>query len=296
MRNAFEALESLARDHNLSFGLRLRNCDACVDGDRKYLEQVFSNILSNAIKYTPKGGAVTVDVRAEDDAAVVMVQDTGIGIAPEMINRIFETFAQVDPSIDRAGGGIGLGLALVRSVVRMHGGTVRATSPGLGQGACFIVRLPRASAPRSVELDPAPRHEHTPTAKRVVVIEDNQDIRELLAELLLDGGHDVTCAANGPDGLEEILRIAPDIAFVDLGIPGFDDFELARRARASGSHAHLVALTGYGQPEDKLNARKAGFDEHLTKPVVDTDVEGALYRCELAHVPKQINRSTDQRT
>jgi CheY-like chemotaxis protein len=196
-----------------------------------------------------------------------------------MLEGIFEAFAQVDRSMDRADGGIGLGLALVRSIVHLHGGSVKARSEGLGKGTSFVVELPLAPQTLAVKT-PGSALEDLPAGKRVVVIEDNADIRELLADLLSLGGHRVACAEDGPGGLEKILQLSPDVAFVDLGIPGFDGFELARRARASGSTAWLVALTGYGQPEDKRRASEAGFDEHLTKPVVESDVRRALLRSE----------------
>jgi signal transduction histidine kinase/CheY-like chemotaxis protein len=279
VRGTFDAFETRAREHQLSFDWRGLDARLAVLADRKYLEQVFSNVLSNAVKYTPRGGAVTVDVRAEGETAIVTVKDTGIGVAPAMLERIFEAFAQVDRSMDRADGGIGLGLALVRSIVHLHGGTVKARSEGLGKGTSFVVELPLA--PKTLEVrTPSSALENLPASKRVVVIEDNADIRELLSDLLSLGGHRVSCAEDGPGGLEKILELSPDIAFVDLGIPGFDGFELARRARAFGSTAWLVALTGYGQPEDKRRASEAGFDEHLTKPVVESDVRRALLRSE----------------
>jgi signal transduction histidine kinase len=280
-RGTFDAFETRARERQLSFDWHAPDARLAVLGDRKYLEQVFSNILSNAIKYTPRGGAISVTLGTEGEGAVVTVKDTGIGVAPGMLERIFEAFAQVDRSMDRADGGIGLGLALVRSIVNLHGGRVSAKSAGLSQGTSFVIELPLAPAMFEVETPGSPL-ENLPKGKRVVVIEDNSDIRELLADLLALGGHRVSCAEDGPAGLEKILELSPDVAFVDLGIPGFDGFELARRARASGSTAWLVALTGYGQPEDKKRASEAGFDEHLTKPVIESDVRGAPLRSERA--------------
>jgi CheY-like chemotaxis protein len=193
----------------------------------------------------------------------------------------FEPFAQVDASLDRAQGGLGLGLALVRSIIQLHGGHVEAQSDGLEKGSTFVVRLRR----HSEEVGSAPRAcLETPinARKKVVVVEDNEDIRELFAELLSQAGHEVACAEDGPGGLHEMLTLEPDIAFIDVGLPGFDGLELARRARASGSNAYLIALTGYGQAEDKKRTHEAGFNDHLVKPALDSDVERAILRASTA--------------
>lgn len=273
VKDAFEALESRAREHRLSFDLRVPESSIFIEGDRKRLDQVFTNILSNAIKYTPPAGGIVVEIRSEGASAVVSISDSGIGIAPEMLDKIFDSFAQVDRSLDRSEGGIGLGLALVRSVVQLHRGTVEAVSAGVGHGTSFIVRLPRIAGAESAAAQSVSEIKQHPSGRRVVVVEDNDDIRELLVDLLKLQGHDVTSAEDGPSGLAKVLEVEPQIAFVDLGLPGFDGLELASRARASGSTAHLVALTGYGQPEDQHRAKEAGFDDHLIKPVLDADIE-----------------------
>jgi signal transduction histidine kinase/CheY-like chemotaxis protein len=266
VRSAYEVMERVARNHLDRFDLIVADETLCVDGDRQRLEQVFTNLFTNAIKYTPAGGSVTVSVRAEGDRAVVAVTDTGIGLAPEMQDRVFDVFAQAERSLDRSQGGIGVGLALVRGLVELHEGTVRAESAGLGTGTTFVLSLPR------LQLAPPASHPgraavvHGPS-KRVVVVEDNADIRELLAELLQDDGHEVTCAGAGAEGIEKILATSPDIAFVDIGLPEVDGLEVARQVRAKNSRVRLVAITGYGQLEDKARAAAAGFDDHLTKPV-----------------------------
>jgi signal transduction histidine kinase len=277
VRSAFEVQDARAREHRVAYSLRLPPAPLWVDGDRQRLEQVFANLLTNAIKYTPAGGSVDASVRLEGDLAVMSVADTGVGIAPDMLAGVFDTFAQVGRTLDRAEGGIGLGLALVRSIVQLHRGTVEASSGGPGKGSEFVVRLPVVAAPVDVASAPSVV-DQLPALRRVVVVEDSADIRELLAELLAQEGHEVSCAEDGPQGLEKILALAPDIAFVDLGLPGFDGYELARRARASGSRARLVAVTGYGQPADRQEASDAGFDDHLTKPVVESDLHGAMQR------------------
>jgi len=205
------------------------------------------------------------------------VSDTGVGLDRHMRERVFEPFAQADASLDRAQGGLGLGLALVRSIVQLHGGEVEAHSDGLSKGSTFVVRLRRHS--EDVKSAPRTSAGATSTARRkVLVVEDNDDIRELFAQLLEQAGHDVACAEDGPRGLHEVLTSEPDIAFIDVGLPGFDGLELARRARASGSNAYLIALTGYGQAEDKKRTHEAGFNDHLVKPALDSDVEQAISR------------------
>lgn len=276
-RSAYEVQQTPARDRDLSYEFRVGQDPVWVDGDRQRLEQVFTNLITNAIKYTRRGGAITLFVGAVHQEAIVSVTDTGVGIAPEMIGRLFEAFAQADRSLDRAEGGIGLGLALVRSLVQLHGGTAEGSSAGLDCGSSFVVRLPVASdvvpAPRSI----AALEGHAPS-RRIVVVEDNADIRELLAEVLKHEGHHVSCAEDGPGGLETLIKLAPDVAFIDLGLPGFDGLELARRARARGLRTTLIAITGYGRPEDRTRTLEAGFDDHITKPVVDRDLQRVMLR------------------
>jgi signal transduction histidine kinase/CheY-like chemotaxis protein len=280
VRTAFELLERRAREHLAAYELVVLADPIEVEGDRQRLEQVFTNLLTNALKYTPRGGAVRVEVRREGDAPVVVVKDSGVGLARGMEERVFDAFIQVDRSLDRAQGGIGLGLALVRSIVDLHGGTVRAESDGPGRGSAFVVAFPPADddAPPSQPFRPATVP--TSTRKRVLVVDDNPDIRDLLAEFLEMEGHEVMSAADGFGALEKILGSPLDVAFVDVGLPGMDGLELARRARAQGSRVFLVAMTGYGQPEDKALTAAAGFDAHLTKPVDAADIAKALLQAE----------------
>jgi signal transduction histidine kinase/CheY-like chemotaxis protein len=276
-KGAFESFEHKAREQELSYRLDLPEVPVLVVGDRQRLEQVIGNLLANAIKYTPRGGRVTLALSVHQDSVSLSVTDTGVGLAPEMRERVFDPFAQVDHTLDRSQGGLGLGLALVHSIVALHGGSVKAESPGLGKGCCFEVQLPRATRRDVVDAPgetPAPDIHNM----RVVLVEDNTDIRELFRELLQALGHQVAAAEDGPSGLQQLLAFRPDIAFVDVGLPGFDGYELARRARAFGSRARLVAMTGYGQREDKERAVSAGFDEHLVKPVQDEELRQAIAR------------------
>jgi signal transduction histidine kinase len=245
---------------NVEAGLTVR-------GDRVRLEQVFTNLLNNAAKYTQAGGSVRLDARVANGRAVVRVVDSGIGIDTEMVPRVFDLFAQADSTLDRSHGGLGIGLTVVRSLVALHGGEVTARSDGLGKGTEFRVELPLQSAPSREVLTIAGPEPRRSGAVRVVLVEDGEDLRDLMHALLVDEGHTVWTASDGPHGVESILEVEPDIAFVDIGLPVFDGYEVARRVRASGAKVPLVALTGYGQQEDRRQAVAAGFDAHIAKPV-----------------------------
>jgi PAS domain S-box-containing protein len=251
------------REHRVT----LRAEPAVVAADATRLAQVVSNLLENAVKFTPPGGAVDVEVRREGPEAIVSVRDTGVGIAPDVLPRVFELFAQGAHALDpAAGAGLGIGLALSRRIVELHGGSIAAASEGEGRGTQFTVRLPVAAAdqprPRPLRPDPGP-------PRQVVVIEDDEDGRDSLRLLLESLGHEVFVAADGPRGLALALEHHPDVVLVDLGLPGLDGYEVARRLRArrEGARMRLVAVTGYGQAEDRRRSRDAGFDAHLLKPV-----------------------------
>ena len=241
-----------------------------VDGDAVRLEQIVSNLVTNAVKYTLAGGSVRVSVTRAGEQAVIAVEDTGIGIAKEMLGRILEPFTQVEGSLHRAGGGLGLGLSVVQSLTELHGGALGVESPGLGLGSRFTVTLPLlpASAPASAApplRDPRVRPR---AALRVVVVEDNADVRENLRILLETAGHRVVVAHDGPSGVAAVLAEKPDAVLVDIGLPGMDGYGVARAIRgALSAGVFLIAFTGYGQREDELRAKEAGFDAHLTKPV-----------------------------
>ena len=245
-----------------------------VDGTR--FEQIVTNLVGNALRFTPAGGYVEISLRARSGEAVLSVRDSGVGIAPDMLPRVFDLFVQGERAADRGGGGLGLGLALVRRIAELHGGGVEARSEGSGRGSEFSVRLPAIPAPPV----PGPRHgpaEHDGAPRRILVVEDNEDSREMLRYLLTLDGHEVHEAADGPAGLAAALHLRPDIAFVDVGLPGLDGYEIARRVRAeTGSRIRLVALTGYGQPEDRRLSLEAGFDAHIVKPVAPDAVLDAI--------------------
>jgi CheY-like chemotaxis protein len=236
-----------------------------VDGDSVRLEEVFANLLSNAVKYSPDNSRVEVRLRAGDKRCIVDVVDQGVGIAPEMLPRVFELFAQADATIDRSAGGLGIGLTVVKALVELHRGSVSAISEGKGHGSTFTVELPRSSqkAEATNEMPTAP----ATAGLRVLVIDDNADLLELTSIALESEGCQVVTADNGLEGLE-LLRTHPfDVAFIDIGLPGIDGYEVARRARAASVVARMVAVSGYGQDRDRKKALDAGFDLHLTKPV-----------------------------
>jgi len=234
-----------------------------VDGDATRLAQVMTNLLSNALKFTDRGGKVSVSLGAEEGRAVVRVRDTGAGLDGAMLARIFRPFVQADATLDRSAGGLGLGLALARSIVELHGGTLTASSDGPGRGAEFTVSLPlTALAPASPPAEPPPPARRV----RVLVIEDNEDSAAGLREFLELHGHQAAVARDGLSGLAAAREWDPDVVFCDVGLPGLDGYEVARRLRAGGSRARLIALTGYARSADIERARRAGFDDHLAKP------------------------------
>jgi CheY-like chemotaxis protein len=244
------------------------------------------NLVTNAIKYTPRGGRVDIAVNRQEaeegteGGAVLVVRDTGVGIPSDHLESIFDVFSQAPTGLDRAKGGLGLGLTLVRALVAMHGGTVDAHSEGEGKGSEFRVRLPLSAsmadaASGTIQTTTPPVHESV----RIVLVEDNVDIRETLTELLVLDGYWVEGAADGPQGLTRILSEVPSVALIDVGLPGFDGYELARRARSHlGDEPVLIAMTGYGQPDDRARAFEAGFDDHVVKPVSVEELSAAIER------------------
>jgi signal transduction histidine kinase/CheY-like chemotaxis protein len=248
-----------------------------VEGDQGRLIQVFVNLLNNAAKYTPPGGQLALAACREGDAIVVRVRDNGTGIAAEMLPHVFELFTQIDVGADRPQGGLGIGLTLVRRLVELHGGGIVASSPGLGGGSEFVVRLPASAAPEVP--DSAPAKEKPPTGRHVLVVEDSRDGRDSLATLLRLMGHRVDVAEDGPQGVEAALLGRPEVALIDIGLPGLDGYEVASRVKGElGGKTLLVALTGHGQPEDRRRALDAGFDAHLTKPVELAALQALLGR------------------
>jgi two-component system, sensor histidine kinase len=251
-----------ARRHRVTF----RAESVVVNGDPTRLAQVITNMLDNAIKFTPSGGSVDVDVLREGQEAVLRVSDTGIGIAPAMLSRVFELFAQAEQPMDRAAGGLGIGLSLSRRLVEMHGGTIAVASEGTGRGARVTVRLPVEAAGTPTPRPPVPGSDRSRT---ILIVEDNDDARESLRLLLESLGHRVIEAGDGQHGLALALHHRPEVVLIDLGLPGLDGYEVARALRSSpaGKTTALIAVTGYGQADDRRRSKEAGFDAHLVKPV-----------------------------
>ncbi len=247
-----------------------------VHGDPTRLEQVVGNLLDNALKYTPPGGRIDIAVTREKDEAVLRVRDSGVGIPPKVLPGVFELFVQGAQSLDRSQGGLGMGLTLAKRLVELHGGRIAVASEGQDRGSEFTVRLPLLRvAPEVVRSGTAPS-EGPP--RRILVIEDHADARDSLCLWLRLWGHEVEEADNGVGGLERLLTTRPEVAFVDIGLPGRDGYDLARSVREApgGGGICLIALTGYGQAEDRRRAEEAGFDRHLVKPIDEQQLRSVL--------------------
>ncbi|MEO8632328.1 MAG: ATP-binding protein [Chloroflexota bacterium] len=265
-QDAVNTVHAIGRDEAHPISVSLSTEPVVVYGDALRLAQVLGNLLDNALKYTPLGGRIELHVERSGDHAQVRVRDTGSGIEPKLLPRIFEVFSQGKATLDRSRGGLGLGLALVKALVEQHDGTVEARSAGAGRGSEFLIQLPIAGA----AVDPISESPFPMIPPlRIVLVEDNADAREALRELLSMDGHIVEVAADGLAGLRAIHEHPPDVAIVDIGLPLLDGYQLAERVRADAGlgTVRLLALTGYGQPKDIQRAEEAGFDGHVIKPV-----------------------------
>ncbi|RYE81776.1 MAG: hybrid sensor histidine kinase/response regulator [Oxalobacteraceae bacterium] len=272
VREAVEAAtqEVAARSHNLRTILPER--ELWVDGDAARLLQVTTNLLSNAIKYTPMGGRIEVELSAVGSRAMLAVRDNGAGLSSEMLPKLFQLFAQLHGGLDVSSSGLGIGLAVSRRLVELHGGTMAASSEGLGRGSEFLVSLPLLEAPtRGIEPSTSTAAAHQ--ARRILIVDDNEDAARTLADLLGVAGHDVHVALSGTSAIQLALFLIPDIVVLDIGLPDIDGAQVARRLRAEPTtrHALLIAVTGWGQEDDRKFTATAGIDLHLVKPV-DPDV------------------------
>jgi signal transduction histidine kinase/ActR/RegA family two-component response regulator len=267
-----------ARGHELA--VRLAQQDFPLEVDPTRMAQVLANIIGNAAKYTPTGGRILITAERSQRLLVVRVSDTGTGIPADMLSRVFDLFTQVRRTADSSQGGLGLGLTLVRRLVEMHDGTVFAESPGVGQGSTFVVRLPLDSSENSAALEGGRESRHPMTNPlKILVVDDNVDAAETLSMLFGIDGHDTRMVHDGASALKAIPEFTPDIAFVDIGLPDMNGYELAQRARALDGPVPspvLVALTGWGADEDRRKAFAAGFDAHLVKPVDLEKINEAL--------------------
>jgi PAS domain S-box-containing protein len=280
IQSAVEAVRPVIDAHGHALSATTLSEPLYVDGDPIRLAQVFSNLLNNAAKYTEKGGHIWLTAERQGDEVVVSVRDTGIGIAAEHLPGLFEMFSQVQPALERSQGGLGIGLALVLGLVELHGGRVEARSAGPGRGSEFIVRLPILHALVSDERQPSASLERPCAAARcrVLVADDLHDAVETLAMMLRLSGHEVQTAHNGLEAVQAAATFRPDLALLDIGMPKMNGYEAARHIRQQpwGENVVLVAVTGWGQSEDKRRTMEAGFDHHLTKPVDPATLEKLL--------------------
>jgi len=284
LRSAIETSQPLIEAARHALDLRLPDDTLLIEGDFVRLTQVFANLLNNAAKYTEENGRIWLSARREADDAVVSVRDSGVGIPADMLPRIFDLFAQVDRTLKRAKGGLGIGLSLARTLVEMHGGRIEARSSGPGQGCEFLVSLPLAGASYpGVATQPASgeRSLRMALALRVLVVDDNHDAADSLGMLLTFLGADVRVAYDGPSALAMARTYRPALALLDIGMPGMDGYELAQQLRQESSlrPLTLIALTGWGQPDDRRRSHEAGFDDHLVKPANAETLQSLLSAC-----------------
>ena len=292
LERAIESARTLIEQHRHTLHVELPPDPVWLYADAARLEQVFVNLLNNAAKYTDDGGCIQLLVEVHDERAIVRVLDTGIGIDPELLPRIFDLFTQAERTLDRSQGGLGIGLSLAQRLVAMHGGTVSAKSAP-GRGSEFIVQLPAQKPMVAAEDTQAPQSDGaTIDAVRVLVVDDNIDAAQSLAMLLESSGHHVRVAHGGVAALECAREHRPDVVFLDIGLPELDGYEVARRMRRSsnGNTFTLVAMTGYGQRSDRERSRAAGFDHHLVKPADITRLEAIL-----SEVAPRLQRQVDSR-
>jgi signal transduction histidine kinase/DNA-binding response OmpR family regulator len=284
VRDTVEDYRSLLVENNLGLEAHMPDEPVSISGDATRISQVLGNLLHNASKVTAASGLVTVELRADSGAAVLSVRDTGIGMEPQMLERVFETFSQADSSLDRSRGGLGLGLSLVRGLVELHGGKVQAASAGLGQGTEITIRLPLADSLPSADGPVAVAEDET-SAARVLLIEDNADTAESMRILFSLTGHQIQVAHTGLAGLEAVRSFCPQVVLCDIGLPGgMDGYAVARAIRRDAGlrDVRLIALSGYGQDEDRRRSRDAGFDAHLIKPVDFAHLRRLLAQPELS--------------
>jgi CheY-like chemotaxis protein/two-component sensor histidine kinase len=283
LQRGVECVQPLIEGHRHELIIDMGADELFVEGDLDRLSQIFANLLSNAAKYTEEGGRISLGLTREGDEAVARVTDTGVGIDAEDLNRVFDLFSQVTSSHRLTEGGLGIGLSLIRTLVQLHGGTITAESRGSKVGgSTFIVRLPlspgNASPDPLPQADPPRKSDASPL--RILVVDDNVDAGVVLAMLLEAGGHKPEVVHNGKDAVKKAGNNAPDLIFLDIGMPEMDGIETARHLRAlpEGKKIFLVALTGWGQEKDRHRTRAAGFDAHLVKPVDNAALAEVLER------------------
>jgi signal transduction histidine kinase/CheY-like chemotaxis protein len=271
--DACESVQPLISERGHVLHIAVVPSHVYVNGDRERLIQCVSNLLINAVKYTDRGGRIEVDVRPDGPEVCLSVTDNGVGIAPELLPQIFELFVQSARSLDRSQGGLGIGLSVVRRLIEMHGGKVTASSAGLGQGARFEIRLTRTEAPAARKPE---QRAPPPKGKQVLVVDDNRDAADSLVMILTSVGHLAHAAYTPAEALAFFDSQVPDVVLLDIGLPGMDGYQVARLIRAKKVPTRIVALTGYGQPDDIKKAAAAGIEAHLVKPVDISTLEAIL--------------------
>lgn len=269
LRSTCDAAQAMAQQQDLQLALHLPDDALHVNGDAIRLTQVFSNLLNNACRYTPPGGRVDITLTAEDSTVRVSIADTGIGVDPSMQERIFDLFEQANQTLHRGSAGLGVGLTLSRQIIQLHHGSLSMQSEGLNRGSCFTVHLPRLHREPHAPLAMAPPGTVPMRPLHILIADDNADLTASFAELLSSYGHRVEVVHDGTAAVHAARANVPDIALLDIGMPGLDGYQVARqlRAEAATQHIHLVAITGWGRDADREEARNAGFDHHLLKPV-----------------------------
>ncbi len=274
VERAVESARPLIDKRGHTFTMSLPQPPIWIHADAARIEQIVVNLLNNAAKYTSLGGRISLTVEQERQDAVIRVRDTGVGIAPDLLPHIFDLFTQADRTLDRSEGGLGIGLALVEQLVHLHGGKVEATSTQ-GQGSEFVVRLPVAPLPAAASPAAPKTNEAKGRALRILVVDDNKDAAESLAMLLKADGHDVQAVYDGLAALDAARRYRPNLILLDIGLPGMNGFEVAKKVRneLELGNVVLVAMTGYGQESDKQSTQEAGFDHHLVKPADFNEVK-----------------------
>jgi CheY-like chemotaxis protein len=273
---AVEACQSAAEARRQILDVQTWNEPLIVEGDLLRMPQIVLNLLNNAIKYTPEGGRIAVSIERDGDWAMLRVKDSGVGILPELLPKVFDLFVQGERTLARTEGGLGIGLTIVRKLVALHEGTVTARSDGLGKGSEFIVTLPALSRKQPVRESATtwqPRKART--TRRVLIVDDNRDTAETAAALLIASGHDVRTVYDGLSALATAREYLPDVVLLDIGLPGMNGYEVARQLRLSEQQHSmlLVAVTGYGQDADRQRSREAGFDHHVVKPLEPATLE-----------------------
>ena len=277
VNDALEVVRPYIELHGHELVIDLPDRPVFLHGDATRLAQILSNLLNNAAKYTNRGGRVSLKATVEDRTLVLVVADTGIGIAPDMLNTVFEMFVQVDSTLERSNAGLGVGLSLARKLVELHGGAIEAHSAGLGHGSQFVVRLPIVVDPE-LPAKPTPAAFISAETYRILLADDNVDFVNSIGALLTAMGHSVVITHNGPDALAAAKRFCPDYAFLDIGLPKMSGYDLARAIRAlpAGAMTVMIAVTGWGQEKDRQLAFEAGFDHHMVKPVRFEQIEEIL--------------------